>query len=319
MKIRGGGLSISRRILFLCLLLAVISQVGLCVSAKQRTKQKQSQKNAEQAVESNSDINQIELSRNEISNNSIIEDQKREQEIVSQQKNVRKEEQKLVDKQEKIGVFALVQKQVGILKSVYMNYYSKLTFHLGSQKDIYIVILATIMVFFVIFMTLANNKQDFPFLRNLDLQQAFQTKSQYEKKKKQIEEDEQFYNSYNLSNSNNKSINNSEGDSYLSASDYKLQRQQVDILNALEWQRMKDRALKYTSFENNPLNKQCRINYEQQNRIKKMDETIDFHENNIDINDLLKELDNQSIIGSKNSCSSSISSNVQPQTNTIVV
>ncbi|KAL4476980.1 hypothetical protein ABPG72_011677 [Tetrahymena utriculariae] len=318
MKIRGGGLSISRRILILCLLLAVISHVGLCVSTKQRTKQKQTQKKAQQTVESNSNINQIELSRNEISNNSVIEDQNREQEIVSQQKNVRKEEQKLVDKQEKIGVFALVQKQVGILKSVYMNYYSKLTLHLGSQKDIYIAILATIMIFFVIFMTLANNKQDFPFLRNLDLQQAFQTKSQYEKKKRQIEEDEQFYNSYNLSNSNNKSINNSEGDSYLSASDYKLQRQQVDILNALEWQRMKDRALKYTSFENNPLNKQCRINYEQ-NRTKKIDETIDFHENNIDINDLLKELDNQSIIGSKNSCSSSISSNFQPQTNTIVV
>ncbi|EAS01933.1 transmembrane protein, putative (macronuclear) [Tetrahymena thermophila SB210] len=318
MKIRGGGLSISRRILILCLLLAVISQVGLCVSAKQRTKQKQTQKNAEQAVVSNSDINQIELNSNEISNNSIIEDQKREQEIFSQQKNVRKEEQKLVDKQEKMGVFALVQKQVGILKSVYMNYYSKLTIHLGGQKDIYIAILATIMVFFVIFMTLANNKQDFPFLRNLDLQQAFQTKSHYEKKKKQIEEDEQFYNSYNLSNSNNKSINNSEGDSYLSASDYKLQRQQVDILNALEWQRMKDRALKYTSFENNPLNKQCRINYEQ-NRIKKIDETIDFHENNIDINDLLKELDNQSMIESKNSCISSITSNVSPQTNTIVV
>lgn len=82
------------------------------------------------------------------------------------------------------------------MKTVYYDFYSKLTNHLGSQRDIFVAIISTLITFSIVFFILVQNKKDLPFLNPLDIPNQIKTTSIKEKQRIKNEKDEEFYNSY---------------------------------------------------------------------------------------------------------------------------
>lgn len=102
-----------------------------------------------------------------------------------------------------IGMVALVQKQMSVLKSVYSNCYLRFSLHVEDSKDIYLAIVSTILIFLIAFFALIHNQHVFHCFRYLQPQHAFSLKTTLNTDKskqlllqQQQEEDEQFYNSY---------------------------------------------------------------------------------------------------------------------------